>query len=62
MLLNFFQTLRRQGLPITVRELSDLITALEHHIVFAERILISMTERLKLTLLSWNKSTILSKH
>ena len=36
MLLNFFQTLRRQGLPVTVRELSDLITALEHHIVFAD--------------------------
>ena len=35
MLLNFFQTLRRQGLPVTIRELSDLITALEHHIVFA---------------------------
>jgi len=36
MLLNFFQTLRRQGLPVTIRELSDLITALEHHIVFAD--------------------------
>ncbi len=36
MLLNFFQTLRRQGLPVTLRELSDLITALEHHIVFAD--------------------------
>jgi uncharacterized protein with von Willebrand factor type A (vWA) domain len=36
MLLNFFQTLRRQGLPITFSELSDLITALEHHIVFAD--------------------------
>ena len=36
MLLNFFDTLRRQGLPVTIRELSDLITALEHHIVFAD--------------------------
>jgi len=36
MLLNFFQTLRRQKLPVTVRELSDLITALEHRIVFAD--------------------------
>lgn len=36
MLLNFFETLRRQGLPVTIRELSDLITALEHHIVFAD--------------------------
>lgn len=36
MLLNFFDTLRRQGLPVTTRELSDLITALEHHIVFAD--------------------------
>lgn len=36
MLLNFFDTLRKQGLPVTFRELSDLITALEHHIVFAD--------------------------
>lgn len=36
MLLNFFETLRNQGLPVTIRELSDLITALEHHIVFAD--------------------------
>ena len=36
MLINFFQTLRRQGLPVTLSELSDLITALEHHIVFAD--------------------------
>ncbi|GHA10806.1 VWA domain-containing protein [Arenicella chitinivorans] len=36
MLLNFFDTLRRQGLPVTIRELSDLITALEHRIVFAD--------------------------
>lgn len=36
MLLNFFQTLRRQKLPVTFRELSDLITALEHRIVFAD--------------------------
>lgn len=36
MLLNFFQTLRRQNLPVTFSELSDLITALEHRIVFAD--------------------------
>jgi len=36
MLLNFFDTLRKQGLPVTFRELSDLITAIEHRIVFAD--------------------------
>jgi len=36
MLLNFFDTLRNQGLPVTIGELSDLITALEHNIVFAD--------------------------
>ena len=36
MLLNFFDSLRHQGLPITFRELSDLIIALEHKIVFAD--------------------------
>ena len=36
MLLNFFDSLRHQGLPITFRELSDLITALEHKIVFSD--------------------------
>ncbi len=36
MLLNFFDTLRNQGLPVTIGELSDLITAMEHHIVFAD--------------------------
>lgn len=36
MLLNFFDSLRHQGLPITFRELSDLIVALEHKIVFAD--------------------------
>lgn len=36
MLLNFFDTLRNQGLPVTFRELSDLINALEHNIVFAD--------------------------
>jgi len=36
MLLNFFETLRKQGLPVTIGELSDLITALEHNIVFAD--------------------------
>jgi len=36
MLLNFFDTLRRQGLPVTIGELSDLITALEHRLAFAD--------------------------
>ncbi len=36
MLLNFFDTLRRQGLPVTIGELSDLISALEHKLVFAD--------------------------
>ncbi|NNC99723.1 MAG: VWA domain-containing protein [Gammaproteobacteria bacterium] len=36
MLLNFFDTLRTQGLPVTFRELSDLITALEHRLAFAD--------------------------
>ncbi len=36
MLLNFFDSLRHQGLPVTIRELSDLITALDHKIVFAD--------------------------
>jgi len=36
MLLNFFETLRKQGLPVTLGELSDLINALEFNIVFAD--------------------------
>ena len=36
MLLNFFDTLRKQKLPVTFRELSDLIRALEHNIIFAD--------------------------
>ena len=36
MLLNFFGSLRNQGLPVTFRELSDLITALEHRLAFAD--------------------------
>ncbi len=36
MLLNFFDSLRRQKLPVTIAELSDLIKALEHNIVFAD--------------------------
>ena len=36
MLLNFFDTLRRQGLPVTIGELMDLITVLEKHVVFAD--------------------------
>lgn len=34
MLLNFFDSLRKQGLPVTFGELSLLITALEHHLAF----------------------------
>ena len=36
MLLNFFDTLRRQGLPVTLGELSDLVQALQHRLVFAD--------------------------
>ena len=36
MLLNFFDSLRKQDLPVTLGELSDLISALEHNIVFAD--------------------------
>jgi len=36
MLLNFFDSLRKQGLPVTFVELSDLITALERNIVFVD--------------------------
>ena len=36
MLLDFFDSLRGQGLPVTFRELSDLISALEQHLVFAD--------------------------
>ena len=36
MLLNFFDSLRNQGLPVTFGELSDLITALEHKLAFAD--------------------------
>ncbi|HAY47015.1 MAG TPA: hypothetical protein DCY55_12155 [Gammaproteobacteria bacterium] len=36
MLLDFFDSLRDQGLPVTFRELSDLISALEQHLVFAD--------------------------
>lgn len=36
MLLNFFDSLRKQGLPVTLGELSDLIIALEQNIVFAD--------------------------
>ncbi|HAU67811.1 MAG: VWA domain-containing protein [Arenicella sp.] len=36
MLLNFFDTLRRQGLPVSIGELSDLISALQHKLAFAD--------------------------
>lgn len=36
MLLNFFDTLRKQSLPVSIGELMDLISALEEHLVFAD--------------------------
>ena len=36
MLLNFFESLRKQNLPVTFSELSDLISALEHGLAFAD--------------------------
>lgn len=36
MLLSFFDELRERGLPVTFGELSDLIQALEQHLVFAD--------------------------
>ncbi|MGD8416294.1 MAG: VWA domain-containing protein [Pseudomonadales bacterium] len=35
MLINFFLTLRKYKVPVTIRELMDLITALQHRIVYA---------------------------
>jgi uncharacterized protein with von Willebrand factor type A (vWA) domain len=35
MLINFFLTLRKYKVPVTIRELMDLITALEHRVVYA---------------------------
>ena len=35
MLINFFLTLRKYKLPITIRELMDLISALQHRLVYA---------------------------
>ena len=37
MLLNYFDTLRRYGVPVTVGELLDLMAALESNVVFADR-------------------------
>lgn len=36
MLVNFFYGLRETGVPVTIRELLDLIRALENHIAFAD--------------------------
>ncbi len=36
MLINFFYTLRTAGVPVTIRELLDLIKALKTHLVFAD--------------------------
>jgi hypothetical protein len=36
MLVNFFYGLRQTGVPVTIRELLDLIAALEAHVVFAD--------------------------
>ena len=35
MLINLFKTLKETGVPCTLRELLDLIQALEHQIAFA---------------------------
>ncbi len=35
MLINFFLTLRKYKVPVTIRELMDLITALKHRVVYA---------------------------
>ena len=35
MLINFFLTLRKYKIPVTIRELMDLITALQHRVVYA---------------------------
>ena len=35
MLINFFLTLRKYKLPVTIRELMDLIAALQHRLVYA---------------------------
>lgn len=35
MLINFFLTLRKYKVPVTIRELMDLITALQHRVVYA---------------------------
>ncbi|RPG24984.1 MAG: VWA domain-containing protein [Gammaproteobacteria bacterium TMED92] len=35
MLINFFLTLRKYKLPVTIRELMDLIAALQHRVVYA---------------------------
>ena len=35
MLINFFQGLKKNGIPVTIKELLDLLSALEKHVVFA---------------------------
>ena len=35
MLINFFLTLRKYKVPVTTRELMDLLTALQHRLVYA---------------------------
>lgn len=37
MLLNYFDTLRRYGVPVTLIEFMDLLEALQQHMVFADR-------------------------
>ncbi|ROS00326.1 hypothetical protein EDC56_2972 [Sinobacterium caligoides] len=36
MLINFFYTLKQAGVPVTLRELLDLLEALKRHVVFAD--------------------------
>lgn len=36
MLINFFQTLKKAGVPVSIKELLDLINALQNHLAFAD--------------------------
>ena len=36
MLINFFEALRRHGLPVSLKELMDLLAALERQLSFAD--------------------------
>ena len=36
MLISFFQLLKRAGIPVSIKELLDLILALKNHLAFAD--------------------------